>query len=198
MDNVPAAEEAARGGVERVEYCSRLDQDGLTPDLGQLRLVVQRLDVPIFAMVRPRAGDFTASSAELDQMLQSIEAVRGAGAQGIVLGVLQSDGSIDRVQLQRLVQAADGLPVTFHRAFDSIPNPQESLETLIECGVTRLLTSGDGASAWEGRELLRELVVQAGSRLVMMPGGGVRSEHVRELLDFTGAQEIHSSRLLDL
>jgi copper homeostasis protein len=198
VDHVSAAIEAWSGGVDRIEYCARLDQDGLTPDLDELREVTDRVSIPVFAMVRPRPGNFVPAPTEIDEMLSTIDAVRDAGAAGIVLGVLTSAGAVDASNLTRLVQAANDLPVTFHRAFDNIANPHESLELLIEAGVQRLLTSGAGASAWEGRELLRELILRAGDRLVVMPGGGVRTDHVRELMAFTGAREIHSSTLLDL
>ncbi|MCL4156674.1 UNVERIFIED_CONTAM: hypothetical protein GTU68_031204, partial [Idotea baltica] len=198
VDRVSAALDAWSGGVDRIEYCARLDQDGLTPDLDELREVTSRVKIPVFAMVRPRPGDFVHTSAEVDEMLASIDQVRAAGAHGIVLGVLEPAGAVNESALTRLVQAAAELPVTFHRAFDRLANPTESLEVLITAGVKRLLTSGDAASAWEGRELLRELVLQAGNRLIVMPGGGVRSDHARELMAFTGAREIHSSVLLDL
>ena len=198
VDHVSAAIEAWSGGVDRIEYCSHLDQDGLTPDLNELRQVAGQVDVPVFAMVRPRPGNFVATAQEVDVMLRSIDDVRDAGATGIVLGVLDAHGAIDTPALQRLVEAAEEVPVTFHRAFDGITDPKNALEVLIDAGVARLLTSGDGASAWEGRDLLRELILQAGNRLVVMPGGGVRMDHARELMAFTGAREIHSSVLLEL
>lgn len=198
MDRVSAAIEAWNAGVERIEYCARLDQDGLTPDLDELREVAAHVDIPVFAMVRPRPGHFVPEAGEVEVMLRTIEALRGAGAAGLVLGVLTPAGAIDEPNLKRLVQAADDLPVTFHRAFDRIERPLEALEVLVEAGVSRLLTSGDADRAWDGRDLLRQLVQAAGDRLVVMPGGGVRSDHARELLAKTGAREIHSSVMLEL
>lgn len=198
VDSLEAAFEASARGAERLEFCAQLELGGVTPREEDLRRVVEGLEVPVVAMVRPRAGDFVMSGTEVGRMLSEIDMARRAGAAGVVLGVLTSSGSIDESALQSLVERAGVMPVTFHRAFDGIASPLEALDTLIRHGVARLLTSGDGASAWEGRELLRKLVAHAGDSLVVMPGGGVRTNHVRELIEFTGAKEVHSSQVVDL
>ncbi|MFT7486449.1 MAG: copper homeostasis protein [Candidatus Paceibacteria bacterium] len=198
IDSVPAALDAAARGADRLEYCARLDQDGLTPDTTELRAVLDAVSIPVFAMVRPRPGNFVLQAGELEQMERDLDRVLDAGAQGIVLGALTERGTIDCTALERLLRAAGSTPVTFHRAFDGIAEPVESLEVLIELGVHRLLTSADGASAWEGRDLLAQLVKRAGDRCIVMPGGGVRQEHVAELILRTGATEVHSSKVLQL
>jgi len=193
-----AGARAAALGADRLELCARLEVGGLTPETDLLRSLTDEGTVPVFAMIRPRPGDFVYSPKELAAMEASIDAARDLGAAGLVLGTLHPDGSLDAAALERLLRRADGLPVTFHRAFDGIHRPFEALEVLLELGVARLLTSGDGPRAWEGRDLLRRLVEAAGEELVVMPGGGVRQDHVLELLAATGAREVHSSVVLDL
>jgi len=198
VDTVEAAVEACSRGAGRLEYCSQLELDGLTPVEAELHAVVEGVEVPVFAMVRPRAGSFVMGSEEVAAMAAQISMVRDAGAQGVVLGVLTEAGAIDESALKVLLAAAGELPVTFHRAFDGIPNPLRALDVLIRHGVTRLLTAGDGLTAWEGRELLRRLVAHAGDSLIVMPGGGVRMNHVHQLIEITGASEVHSSQVLRL
>ena len=192
-ETAQGAADAVRIGAARIELCARLDLDGLTPDVEELRATLAAVDVPVHAMVRPRAGNFVHAEAEVLQMERSIEAVLQAGAHGLVLGVLQPSGEIDLAALARLLRLAGDAPVTFHRAFDVVRDPALALEQLIDLGVPRILTSGGPATAWEGRSALRARIEEAGERLVVMPGGGVRAEHARELATFTGASELHGS-----
>jgi len=198
VDSVQAARAAAAAGADRIEYCARLDLGGTTPVLQELERVLELLELPVFAMVRPRGGDFVHDEPELRAMTEDLKAVRALGVHGVVLGVLGPDGRIDRESLRRLRQEAGDLPLTFHRAFDELERPLEGLETLLELGVDRLLTTGGPPTAWEGREMLQELVRAAGEELVVMPGGGVRQDHVHALLEHTGAREVHSSQVLRL
>jgi copper homeostasis protein len=198
VEGVDAAVAAAAAGADRRELCARLDLGGTTPAPTELAGVLERVTVPVHAMVRPRGGDFVYTGEELARMRRELRELLAVGAHGLVLGVLESGGAIERGAMSSLLELAEGLPVTFHRAFDGIPEPRAALETLIELGVTRLLTSGGPARAWEGRAQLRELVEAAGERLLVMPGGGVRQDHVLPLLELTGAREVHSSVVLKL
>jgi copper homeostasis protein len=144
-------------------------------------------------MLRPRAGDFVYTRDELDAMERELAWIRASGARGVVLGALTSGGAIDVASTTRLVAGARPLAVTFHRAFDETRDLGLALDTLIELGIERVLTSGGAASAWEGRETLRALVRRAAGRIVVMPGGGVRSPNAAQILDDTGAIELHSS-----
>jgi copper homeostasis protein len=198
VDSLDLAVAAAQGGADRIELCARLDLDGITPTRADLEQALAQVAVPVFAMVRPRAGDFVYTSEELiEAEAQAREAV-ALGARGLVFGALDRSGSPDLQAVQRILDAAGGLPLTFHRAFDRIRAPHEALESLIDLGVARLLTTGGPPTAWEGREALRELVAQAGERLMVMPGGGVRQGHLHELLERTGAREVHSSVVLQV
>jgi copper homeostasis protein len=192
VTSLAEAEASVDAGAGRVELCAELDEGGLTPPADLVREVALTVPVPVFAMVRPRPGDFVYARAEIDCMLRQVEAARSAGASGIVTGALRPDGSVDAAALRRLVDAAGPLPVTFHRAFDAAGDPGDALETLVEVGVSRVLTSGGGSAAIDGADALAGLVRRARSRIVIMPGGRVRGAHVVELVRRTGAAEVHA------
>jgi len=198
VDRVETALVAAAAGADRIEFCARLDLGGITPVMLELERVLDLLEVPVFAMVRPRGGDFVYDARELRDLTEDLRAVRECGANGVVLGVLGADGRIARETVAALRAEAGDLPLTFHRAFDELARPLEGIEALLELGVDRLLTTGGPPTAWEGRDVLRELVQAAGDQLVVMPGGGVRQDHVHALLEHTGAREVHSSQVLIL
>lgn len=192
VDSLAGLEAARSAGAQRIELCSRLDLGGLSPTEELLETARARPGLPLFALVRPRAGDFVYSAGELAAMGAEIEA-RKARVDGFVLGVLTSARSIDRDAMLELLRAARPRPVTFHRAFDLVPDPLAELETLIELGIERVLTSAGAATAFDGRARLAELVRAARGRIVVMPGGGVRSAHAAELVRVTGARELHGS-----
>ena len=179
MDSVESALAAERGGARRLELCDALFDGGTTPSAGMIAACRDRVSIPVFVIIRPRGGGFVYSEPELDVMRRDIEAARGLGANGVVLGVLRRDGDIDEQQTRSLVDAAGDLPVTFHRAFDFARDPGAAMETVISAGITRILTSGGAPTAREGVATLASLVRQAGDRLVVMAGGGVREVHVR-------------------
>ena len=193
LEDPSAVRCAEEGGAGRVELCSALAVGGLAPSVEAMQLAREMTRLPIMAMVRARAGDFRCRGAELRSMGQQIERARRAGMNGIVTGCLLADGSIDRAQLEELVTLADGLPVTFHRAFDHAPDAIAALELLVELGVSRVLTSGGAATAPAGAERLAQLVRRGAGRIVVMPGGGVRSDNAAELRRQTAAHEFHSS-----
>lgn len=193
IDSVAGARAAEAAGADRLELCASLVEGGLTPSLGAIDAVRAAVALPVFAMVRPRAGDFAYDAAEFDVMLRDVAWLRAAGANGIVTGVLRPDGHVDRERLRALVAAAAPLPVTFHRAFDLCADPAAALEGLVAAGVARVLTSGQAADAPRGVEAIARHVARAGDRLVVMAGAGVRPDNVRELVVRSGVREVHLS-----
>ncbi|MCK5941104.1 MAG: copper homeostasis protein CutC [Planctomycetes bacterium] len=193
VESVTGAYAAVVGGAERLELCSSLAEGGLTPSTGLCQAVCAAVQVPVFAMVRPRAGDFLYDGTEVDVMVRDIEALRDAGATGIVIGALTADGQVDHRRMKEFVDHADGLPVTFHRAFDVCRDADEALDVLCELGVTRLLTSGQKATAPDGKREIRAAVERVGDRLTVMAGAGVREDNVARLVEFTGVREVHLS-----
>jgi copper homeostasis protein len=183
---------AEQGGADRVELCCALIEGGVTPSVGTVRVARKMAPrIGIMAMVRPRGGDFCYSEAEFAAMEEDTRALVEAGADGIVLGLLRPDGSVDETRTSRLVELAAPRPVTFHRAFDMSADPFEALEAIVRTGCTRILTSGQEASAIEGAELLAELVRRAGDRVTIMVGGSVRERNISRLIRLTGAGEYH-------
>lgn len=185
--------EAVAGGARRIELCERLDVGGVTPGRALLEEVLSRCTLPVNVLVRPREGDFVYSEHEEAAMIESIEMCRELNVNGVVIGALNRDGSVDVGMMRRLLASAGPLSVTFHRAFDCCSEPFAALEDIISLGCRRLLTSGLEDSAYDGRELIAGLVRQAGGRLVIMPGGGVRPANIDELEMVTGASEYHRS-----
>ena len=192
VETVAAARAAERAGAGRLELCARLSDGGVTPPAGLITAVLERVSIPVFVMVRPRAGDFVYSDDELADALHDVAAARMRGAHGIVLGVLHEDGRVDVDRTRSLVDRADGLPVTFHRAFDATPDPSSALEDVIAAGASRVLTSGGAPTAHDGLARLALLVRQAGDRLTVLAGGGVRAHNVRAIVAGSGVREVHA------
>jgi len=184
---------AEKGGAGRIELCSALTEGGVTPSMGLFSHTQRHLSIPVFVLVRPRRGDFLYSENEKAVLLDDVSRFRDAGANGIVTGALTPDGDVDESFLVAILDRAGPLPVTFHRAFDHVRDPESSLETLIARGATRVLTSGGRASVREGLDGVRARVEQSAGRIGVLPGGGVRPDHVGEILRETGATEIHAS-----
>ena len=193
VEDAASAGLAAEGGAQRIELCSDLALEGLTPSRSLMREAREACKLPIMCMIRPRAGEFCHDLFELRGMQASIEEARELGMDGVVLGVLDARGHIDVRAVEKLMASAVGLDLTFHRAFDLAPDASEALEELVELGVKRVLTSGGAPTALEGAERLASLVEQAAGRIVVMPGGGVRAQNLTELRKATGANEFHSS-----
>ncbi len=191
MDSVESALAAERGGAGRLELCDALFDGGTTPSAGMIAACREHVSIPLFVIIRPRGGGFVYSDSELDVMRRDIVAARGLGADGVVIGVLRRDGRIDEDQARSLVGVAGDLSVTFHRAFDFVPDQSSALETLVSAGITRILSSGGAPTARDGVPALASLVRQAGDRLVVMAGGGVREENVQEIVDGSGVREVH-------
>ncbi len=195
VDSVDAAVAAERGGAHRVELCSDLLEGGLTPSHGTLEVARKRLGIKIMSMVRPRGGDFCYSEAEFDVMRHDVAAAKALGADGIVLGLLNPDGTVDRKRTEELVAIARPLPVTFHRAFDMTRDPFEALDTLIELGVDRVLTSGQEPTVLEGIDLIAALVERAAGRIIVMPGGGITERTAPKIVRALKVSEMHFAAL---
>ncbi|RCS30812.1 copper homeostasis protein CutC [Rhodanobacter denitrificans] len=192
-NSVASALAAEQGGADRVELCTALELGGLTPSHAQIALARDRLRIPLYVLIRPRAGDFLYGDLECETMQRDIEACAALGCDGVVLGVLDAEGNVDTPRCRALIAAAGKLGVTFHRAFDMSRDPVRALEDIIALGCERVLTSGAQASAVEGAALIRELVVQAGGRLAVMPGAGITAQNIAALAAATGAREFHAS-----
>jgi len=191
VDSVASAVAAERGGARRLELCAALSDGGTTPSAGMIAACRAAASIPLFVMIRPRGGGFVYTDAESDTMRRDIVSARELGADGVVIGALRPDGSVDLPLVRSLVAAARGIPVTFHRALDFTPDLERWLESLVDAGVQRVLSSGGAPTAAKGAALLAKLVRQAGSRLVVMAGGGVREDNVRSLVSLTGVREVH-------
>lgn len=188
-----SARAAALGGAHRIELCSALALDGLTPSAGLIEAARRLPGIKVHVLIRPREGDFVYDDAEADVMCHDIHLCRQIGIDGVVIGALTRDGAIDTQLCQRLVAAADGMQVTFHRAFDHASRPFQALEDIISLGCSLLLTSGQAPTAEAGIPLLRQLVEHADGRIIIMPGAGVTPDNARLILEATGANEIHGS-----
>ncbi len=193
VDSVAGALAAAAAGADRLELCQSLCCGGLTPSPGLCEAVRAAVTIPVFAMVRPRSGAFLYESTEFDVMLRDLRHLCSAGVDGVVAGILLPTGHLDEARLRALVTAAAPRPFTCHRAFDLCVNPTAAIETLASLGVARVLTSGQAASAPAGAAAIKAHVLQAGTRLVVMAGAGVRDDNVRTLVATTGVREVHLS-----
>lgn len=184
---------AVEGGADRIELCANLTEGGTTPSHGHIIKCREAFNVQLYPIIRPRGGDFLYSKDEFGIMSQDIELCKRVGCDGIVLGLLNIDGTIDMIRTGDLVEQAYPMEVTFHRAFDRCLDPFVALEELIEVGCVRVLTSGQKVSAPEGVELIAELNKVADGRIIIMPGSGVRKENIRMIAEKTGCMEFHSS-----
>lgn len=192
-NSVESALAAQEGGATRIELCQQLEVGGVTPSAGQIRLVRSLLHIGLHVLIRPRGGSFVYSPLEIEEILRDIAFCKDVGCDGVVIGVLLRNGSIDVATTRRLVEAARPMTVTFHRAFDRSGDPEEALEAVIETGCDRLLTSGQQDHAADALDVLARLVERATDRIEIMPGSGVNEFNMREILEKTGAQSIHSS-----
>lgn len=190
VEQIRRAQEA---GARRIELCEKLAVGGVTPSAELLKAAISVAKVPVNVLVRPRGGDFVFSAAEADTMLRDIELCREAGAAAVVIGALDSRGDVDIPLMRRLCDAASGMSVTFHRAFDVCADPLAAFEDVLALGCDRLLTSGHESDAFKGRFFIAELVERAAGRIIVMPGCGVRRSNIARIAADTGAVEFHAS-----
>jgi len=188
IDSVIASE---RGGAQRVELCANLLEGGTTPSAGTLRAARERSSIAINVMVRPRGGDFLYTETEFASMQHDVRMAKDLGADGIVLGLLRADGTVDVDRTRQLVELAAPLPVTFHRAIDVSRDLLEALEAVVSTGAARVLTSGGQPSVADGAPMVAKMVEAAGDRIIVMPGCGITPDNVLSILETTGASEVH-------
>jgi copper homeostasis protein len=191
VDSVPSAMAAEAGGARRVELCGNLIEGGTTPSAGSIAECRVRVRIPIFVMIRPRGGDFLYSEVEYEIMRRDIAQAKSLGADGVVLGLLRPDGTVDVERTRVLLDAARPLPVTFHRAIDVARDAEEALDTLVGMGVDRVLTSGQAPTVPEGIAVIAGLVRRAAGRIAVMPGCGIDETNVRRVVAETGVREVH-------
>src|SRR5712671_7508060 len=192
VETLEAALAAERGGADRIELCGDLSCGGITPGDDLVRTVHEQVRIPIFVMIRPRAGDFVYSTAEFAEMKRSIASTKESGVEGVVLGILTKDHRVDAERTRELVELAKPLRETFHRAFDEASDLRQALGEVIKTGAHRILTSGGARSTPEGAAILAELVAAAADRVVIVPGAGINAANVLQVARQTGAHEFHS------
>jgi copper homeostasis protein len=184
---------AQEGGADRIELCDNLGEGGTTPSYGTLAITRDRLRIPLYVLIRPRAGDFCYDAAEVDVMLRDIESCVKLGCDGVVVGALDTQGDVDEAVCRELIAAAGPLDVTFHRAFDAACDQTRALDTIIELGCERVLTSGGEADALTGAERIAGFVKRAAARIRVMAGAGIDAGNIREVAMRSNAQEFHGS-----
>lgn len=196
--NIESAILAAASGADRIELCENPYDGGTTPSYGTLKTVREKITIPAFPIIRVRGGDFFYSDEEFTVMQQDVLLCKQLGFEGVVIGLLNKDGSINKERTKQLVELAYPMEVTFHRAFDRAKDASQTLEDIIECGCQRILTSGQVPNAYDAKDLIKTLVEQADYRIIIMPGSGVRSSNIKALADHTGARELHSSARINV
>lgn len=183
---------AQRAGAGRIELCGGFAEGGTTPSAGLIQLARQHLTIPFYVMIRPRGGDFLYNETELAVMKADIQLAKTLGADGVVFGILQADGSVNEAQTRELVELANPLPVTFHRAFDMARDPLEALEAVIRTGAVRILTSGQHQNVELGISVLHQLADKAAGRIEIMAGAGVNARNAQQLIE-AGVHALHLS-----
>ena len=191
--SIESIKAAYEGGAYRVELCSALSEDGLTPSVGMIRYAKSLEGLKVNVLIRPRCGDFVYTDEEVRCMADDIRVCGELGVDGVVIGALTPQGDIDLDVCRRLAECAKGMSITFHRAFDVCRRPFEALEQIIALGCDRLLTSGQAPTADKGIDMLRQLVSKAQGRLIIMPGSGVNPQNAAAILDEARTTEIHAS-----
>lgn len=193
VDSFESALIAQQCGAHRVELTSALGIGGITPSHGMLKLAREKLDIPMNVIIRPRQGDFLYTDAEFDIMLDDVRHVKSLDFNGVVIGILTHDGTIDIERTQLLITEARPLEVTFHRAFDMTKGAFQALDDLIELGVDTVLTSGKQASVQQGLSLIKQLVQRSDERITIMPGGGITADNIADIVAGSGAKTFHFS-----
>lgn len=193
VDSAESALAAAKGGAGRLELCQNLVIGGTTPGSKLFEVIRRQTTIPIHALIRPRFGDFCYTPYELEEIREEVAMYRELGAEGVVIGVLKEDGTMNMTAMEQLMEAANGMSVTLHRAFDVCRDPKEALEQAVSLGMNTILTSGQQNSAVKGAELLAELQRQAAGRIRIQAGGGICADAIRELYPKTGVTAYHMS-----
>jgi copper homeostasis protein len=191
--NIASAMSAEKGGADRIELCDNPGEGGTTPSYGTIEIVRQNVTLDLFVMLRPRGGDFFYTSYEFHAMKRDLSQCQKLSVDGVVFGILNPDGTIDKKRCRELINQARPLKVTCHRAFDMTRDPLEALEDCIEAGFDRILTSGHQPTAGQGAAGIASLIKHANGRIAVMPGAGVNENTVSDIVKMTGATELHFS-----
>lgn len=191
VDTVESAIDAQNAGANRIELCDNLFEGGTTPGSGTIASARNNLNIGLNVIIRPRGGDFLYSDLEYDIMRREIDICGECGVDGVVLGILRSDGGIDIERTAKLIELASPMSVTFHRAFDMCSDPLQGLRDIIATGASRILTSGQKDKVQEGAELIGQLSGLAGERIIIMPGSGINESNIAWIARVTGAKEFH-------
>jgi len=193
VDSVESAINAEKGGADRIELCSNLVIGGTTPDLFLFREVRKHTNIKIHVLIRPRFGDFLYSDYEMEIIRQNVSLFKNEGADGVVIGCLTKDGELDRKNIEHLIRLSKGMKVALHRAFDVCKEPFQTLQETIDLGIDIILTSGQSDNCYEGRDLIKNLLKEAGDRIDIMPGAGVNAEVIRKFLNQMEITSFHMS-----
>ena len=187
------ASAAIEGGADRIELCSALSEGGLTPSYATIKKCRKAFNAQLFPIIRPRAGDFLYNEAEFEIMRDDIKICKILECDGVVIGMLDKYGNVDKSRVSQLINEAYPMDVTFHRAFDRCRDPFEAMEQLIDIGCQRILTSGQQTTAIKGTDLIASLIKKSDERIIIMPGSGIRPDNINDLAMNTGSVEFHSS-----
>jgi copper homeostasis protein len=193
VETVASAVAAEQGGAHRIELCSDLAVEGLTPGPDLIEQMREQVAIPLHVLIRPRAGDFCYSIREFEAMKHEIRRAKQRSVNGLVFGILDANTRIDVSRTHELVELARPLSVTFHRAFDACADLPEALEDVVRTGADRVLTSGGAPTAEEGSSMLAKLVTSAAGRISVLACGRIREENIRQIIDLTGVREVHTS-----
>lgn len=196
--NIQSAMLAANARADRIELCENAADGGTTPSYGTLKIIKEKISIPVFPIIRSRGGDFFYNNDEFAVMCKDVVLCKQLGFDGIVTGLLNIDASVDIARTKYLVDLAYPMEVTFHRAFDRTKDAVKSLEDIINCGCQRILTSGQMPVAVDGKNLIKQLIEMADERIIIMPGSGVRSTNIKNIAGYTGATELHSSARINI
>lgn len=193
VNSIQSAYNAKAGGATRIELCQALEQGGTTPSYSTIEYCTKELKLRTYVLIRPRTGNFIYNSLEFDNIRREVIVCRQLGATGVVVGFLDNNLDVDISKTKEIVDLAGEMEVTFHRAFDICNNPMQNLERVIDCGCSRILTSGCKATAYQGMDMLKKLVGQANGRIKIMAGSGINADNAIEIINTTGVSEVHAS-----
>lgn len=197
VETFEEAKLAKERGASRIELCSDLANDGLTPSIDLMNKVISELDIPVMTMARPRGGNFVYTRDEVEQIKKDIDLAKTTGAAGVVFGLLTSENKIDVRNTRLLAEYAFPLPITFHKAIDELENPLEGVKDLLEIeGIKRILTSGGKPTATEGQVVIREMIKVAGDKIIILVAGKVTDSNAKEIQRITEAKELHGRRIV--
>ncbi|WP_338950282.1 copper homeostasis protein CutC [Fusobacterium nucleatum] len=196
VESFEKALEAQNNGADRIELCENLSVGGTTPSYGTVKICLEKLNIPIFPMIRARGGNFVYSKDEIEIMKEDIKVFKNLGVKGVVLGCLTSDNKIDLELTKTLVNLAYPMEITFHKAIDEISNPLDYIDDLVDIGIKRILTSGGKATALEGKDLINEMIKKSNGRLKIVVAGKVTKENLNELSNLISADEFHGKLIV--